>query len=101
MSTAEPPLPQHLAALALAHEVRGARCAVKRSIAVGAMTAAAIVLDPPDCTLNMSIYELLASQRRWGATRCRTFLAAADLREAKTVGSLTERQRRVLARMLR
>jgi hypothetical protein len=40
------------------------------------------------------------SQRRWGGTRCRKFLAMFRISETKTVGSLTERQRRALAAQL-
>jgi hypothetical protein len=40
------------------------------------------------------------SQRRWGQTRCRKFLAQIPMSEQKTVGSMTERQRRTLAAML-
>ena len=44
----------------------------------------------------MAIADLLLSQHRWGRTRCRRFLAAIPLTETKTVGSLTDRQRRAL-----
>ena len=37
------------------------------------------------------------SQHRWGRTRCRRFLAAIPMSETKTIGTMTERQRRALA----
>ena len=37
------------------------------------------------------------SQRRWGSTRCRKFLSRNHIVETKPVGTLTERQRRMLA----
>jgi hypothetical protein len=40
------------------------------------------------------------SQRRWGHTRCRKFLSQIPMSEQKTIGSMTERQRRTLAAML-
>jgi hypothetical protein len=40
------------------------------------------------------------SQRRWGQTRCRKFLAQIPMSERKTIGSMTDRQRRTLASML-
>ncbi len=40
------------------------------------------------------------SQRRWGNTRCRKFLARNQVSEMKKVGALTERQRRMLAEQL-
>ena len=48
----------------------------------------------------MAIADLLMSQRRWGHTRCRKFLAQIPMSENKTIGSMTERQRRTLAAML-
>ena len=46
----------------------------------------------------MAIADLLMSQHRWGRTRCRRFLAAVPMSETKTIGSMTDRQRRALAR---
>jgi hypothetical protein len=37
------------------------------------------------------------SQRRWGTTRCRKFLARYHITETKPLGALTDRQRRLLA----
>ena len=49
----------------------------------------------------MTISDLLTSQRRWGHTRCRKFLQCIPMSENKTIGSMTDRQRRALAQMLR
>ena len=48
----------------------------------------------------MAIGDLLASQRRWGSTRCRKFLAQIPMSEKKTIGSMTDRQRQRLAQLL-
>jgi hypothetical protein len=48
----------------------------------------------------MPIMDLLMSQRRWGRTRCRKFLTSIQMSETKSIGSLTERQRRTLAALL-
>ncbi|MGN6815826.1 MAG: hypothetical protein ACTHK3_07055 [Solirubrobacterales bacterium] len=45
----------------------------------------------------MTISELLTSQRRWGRTRARKFLIPLALNENKQLGTLTARQRRLLA----
>ncbi len=45
----------------------------------------------------MTISELLTSQRRWGRTRARKFLLPLSLNENKQLGTLTSRQRRLLA----
>lgn len=94
------PAPQHMRALARANEVRLARAELKRRIAHGEVAVAEVVLDSPWEAESMSIADLLMSQRRWGSTRCRKLLQTIPMSENKTVGSMTERQRRALASML-
>jgi hypothetical protein len=91
------PGPQRLRALERANAVRLARAELKRRIAEGDVAASEVILDPPDEALSWAIGELLMSQRRWGSTRCRKFLARYHLTETKPLGALTDRQRRVLA----
>jgi hypothetical protein len=92
--------PQHLQALQRANEVRLARADLKRRIAQGELSAAEIVLECPAEVVGMAVADLLMSQRRWGRTRCRRFLAAIPLAENKSIGSMTDRQRRALAMAL-
>ena len=44
----------------------------------------------------MSLSELLCSQRRWGRARSRKLLSSAATQRGQEVGTLTERQRRIL-----
>jgi len=99
-ATMTPTAPQHMRALARANEVRLARAELKRRIAQGDVTVAEIVLDSPWEAESMSITDLLMSQRRWGTTRCRKLLQTIPMTETKTVGSMTDRQRRALAAQL-
>ena len=94
------PGPQHMRALARANEVRLARAGLKRRIAHGEISVAEVVLHSPWEAESMTIADLLMSQRRWGATRCRKLLQAIPMSENKSVGSMTERQRRALADLL-
>lgn len=94
------PAPQHMRALARANEVRLARAELKRRIGQGQVTVADVVLDAPWEAESMTVSDLLMSQRRWGTTRCRKLLQAVPMSENKTVGSMTERQRRALAELL-
>jgi len=88
-------------ALAQANRVRLARAELKRQVADGETTVADIVVDCPWEAESMAIADLLLSQHRWGRTRCRRFLASIPMSETKTVGSMTERQRRALSARLR
>jgi hypothetical protein len=99
-ATATAPAPQHLRALAQANRVRLARAELKRQVAESEISVADVVLSCPWEAESMAIADLLMSQHRWGRTRCRRFLAALPMTETKTIGSMTDRQRRALAAML-
>jgi hypothetical protein len=93
--------PQYMRALERANQVRLARAELKRRIALGTTDVAEVILACPWETDSMPLGDLLMSQRRWGHTRCRKFLAQLQMSEKKTLGSLTERQRQTLVAMLR
>ena len=84
-------------ALAQANRVRLARAELKRQVADGELSVADVVLDCPWEAESMTIADLLMSQHRWGRTRCRRFLVSIPMTETKTIGSMTDRQRRALA----
>ena len=99
-AVAEARAPQHMQALAQANRVRLARAELKRQVAEGERTVAEVVLDCPWQADSMAIADLLMSQHRWGRTRCRRFLGSIPMSETKTIGSMTDRQRRELAARL-
>ena len=92
--------PQRMRALEQANKVRLARAGLKRQIALGEVSAADIILTPPEEVRTWSVSSLLLSQRRWGDTRCRKFLQRTQIIETKPIGRLTDRQRRLLAHEL-
>jgi hypothetical protein len=91
---------QRLKALQRANEVRAARAALKRQIAAGEFSAAEAILSGGAEIARMTIIELLMSQRSWGHARCRRLLRTIPLAENKTIGSMTDRQRCLLAASL-
>lgn len=92
--------PQHMRALKRANQVRLARAELKRRVSRGLVSVSDVVLDPPEEADGMTVADLLMSQRRWGATRCRKLLQLIPMSENKTIGSMTDRQRRALASLL-
>ena len=94
------PGPQHLRALERANAVRLARADLKRRVAEAEISAAEVILSSPWEAASMTVSDLLTSQKRWGSTRCRKFLQCVLIPENKTIGSMTQRQRRALAEML-
>lgn len=99
-ATIVPANPQYMRALERANQVRLARAELKRRVAGGETSVAEVILECPWEADSMAVADLLMSQRRWGQTRCRKFLSQIPMSEKKTVGSMTERQRRTLAAML-
>jgi len=91
---------QCMQALARANQVRLARAALKRDISAGRRGVTEVILESPWEAESMSLTELLCSQRRWGRARSRKLLATAALSEGKRLGTLTERQRRILVAAL-
>jgi hypothetical protein len=87
---------QCMQALARANKVRLARAALKRDVSAGRRQVTDVVLDSPWEADSMSLSELLCSQRRWGRARSRKLLSSIALSEGKRIGTLTDRQRRLL-----
>jgi hypothetical protein len=91
---------QCMEALARANKVRLARAALKRDISGDRRSITAVIMESPWEAESMSLSELLCSQRRWGRARSRKLLSSTALSEGKRVGTLTERQRRILVAAL-
>src|ERR1700690_3597785 len=83
------------AALEVANRGRFAHADVKREVGAERLSIARALEDPR--AASMSIYDLLASQRRWGSVRTTRFLEAVKIGELRRVDSLTHRQRGLLA----
>ena len=64
------------------------------------VSAAEVILSSPWEVESMTVGDLLTSQRRWGATRCRRLLQAVPISEGKQIGAMTDRQRQALAALL-
>jgi hypothetical protein len=49
----------------------------------------------------MTVSDLITIQHRWGQARCRRLLQSVPMSENKTIGSMTDRQRRTVVALLR
>lgn len=101
-------LAQRMAALQEANRVRSWRAELKRDLKAGKVRAADVLRDPPEEVLTMKVVELLLAVPKIGRWKVGRILdgSAACRREpvpispSKTVGGLSERQRRVLVECL-
>lgn len=91
---------QSMEALSVANRVRCARAVLKREVFAGQRTAASVLLQEPEEVETMTVFELLDAQRGWGKYRVRKLLAVALITEGKTIGALTDRQRKVIVDVL-
>ena len=91
---------QRLLALERANDVRLARATLKRRLRAGELAAADALRRGSRDTDTMTVADLLVSQRGWGPSRSAKLLRSLSLSEQKTLGSLTERQRVMLAAVL-
>ena len=76
------------------------RSELRTRIVTGELSPAEAILTCPSEIGGMPVAQLLASQRGWDEARSRAFLAQAAVNEDKSLGSLTERQRRAIASLL-
>ena len=91
---------QRQLALVRASHVRAARAGLKRRLRAGEVAAAEAILRCSRDTDTMTVADLLLSQRGWGPRRCSKLLRSVSVSETATLGSLTERQRVMLAAVL-
>jgi len=90
--------PQCLDALDKANEVRFHRADVKRAIREGRTTVPDVLLGELHPLMEgMRILDLLTAQPYWGLRKSRPVLAELRIGERRTLGSLTLRQRALIA----
>lgn len=91
---------QRLASLDRANAIRFYRAALKRRMRAGLVDVAALVADPAPELQTMRVEKLLRAIPGWGATKTRKVLRELRISESKTLGGLSDRQRRELAARL-
>jgi hypothetical protein len=92
------PQPQHMAALERANENRLAQNELRRAIKAREVLLAEVLLgDVPDYLRNMSGEKLARSVPRLPARLWQRWLYTANAGLGATIGSLTQRQRTLLA----
>lgn len=93
---------QHMEALAHGNRIRLKRAAVRRDIGAGRLSAIEVLESEIPLELEgWTLGKFLRAMKHWGPTRVERFLDSCSLPEKRTLGALTERQRRLLALELR
>ena len=98
MTTAPPrSTGQRLTALERANEVRSARAVLKTQIKRGLVLAVEVLRSPPEYTAKMKVVDLLLAMPKTGEVKATKVLDRCGISTSRTIGGLTERQRRELA----
>lgn len=103
-STSTPParsLVQRLDALDRANDVRIRRASLKRDLKGGRVTIYALLMDPPEWTGTMRLFDLLMAVPTLGRVKVNKALGRCQISPSKTVGGLTQRQRDEVVALLR
>ncbi len=88
--------PQQMEALRRANEIRSARAQLKRELKAGRVQIHGVLLDPPEYLQNAKVSELLLSVPKYGRVKVNKLLIQCRISPSKTLGGLSERQRREL-----
>ena len=91
---------QRREALAQANRARVQRALLKADLKRGNRSLADLITDPPAYLVSAKVLEVLMALPRYGPMRAAGLLERCHIRPRKTIGGLTERQRRKIMRAL-
>lgn len=87
-------------ALLRANAIRVMRAALKRNVLAGTASVLTVLGDPAPEVATMKVRDLLLALPKWGPQKADRLLLMARVSHAKTVGGMSERQRREVADQL-
>jgi hypothetical protein len=91
---------QYMLALARANEIRCYRANLKKDVKRGKVTAYGLIACPPEMTQTMRVFDLLLAMPHVGRVKANRWLARCRISPSKTLGGLSDRQRRELLALL-
>lgn len=94
-------LAQRREALIRANYIRTQRADLKRDIKAGRQQIHEILLDPPEWTETMKVYDLLHAVPKYGRVKVNKILQQTRISPSKTLGGMSSRQRMEIVSMLR
>lgn len=88
-------------ALAKANDIRTRRAKLKRDLKAGKAKIDELLLDPPEYLLSAKAFDVVVSVPKYGRIKANKVLTHCRIAPSKTIGGLSERQRRELVTLLR
>lgn len=89
-----------MAALARANVIRSRRAQLRRDLKAGRARIDLLLLDPPDYLATMKVSYLLQFVPGFGRVKVSKILSRCKIGPGKTVGGLSERQRRMVVEVV-
>ncbi len=88
-------------ALRRANEVRSKRAQLKKDLKSGRASITTIISEPPDFVMTAKVFDILMAVPKYGKVKATRFLNQCRISQGKTIGGLSDRQRRELLDLLR
>lgn len=92
---------QRMDALKRANEIRTKRAKLKKDLKAGRITIHGLILDPPEWLATAHLFDFLLAVPKYGRVKVNRILVQTRISPSKTVGGLSERQRREVVSYLR
>jgi hypothetical protein len=89
-------LDQRMDALQRANRVRSQRAALKGELKKGKVSIRSVLADPPDFLGTAKVVDVLMAAPKCGRVKSAKIMEQCRVSQSKTVGGLSERQRREL-----
>src|SRR5919205_1388946 len=93
-------LQQRMDALQRANIIRMRRAQLKRDLKAGRQTIHDLLLDPPDFLETAKVFDMLLAVPKYGRVKVNRVLTHCRISPSKTIGGLSQRQRRELVSYL-
>ena len=88
-------------ALQRANHIRTRRAKLKRDLKAGRQPIDDLLLAPPEYLETAKVFDLMLAVPKYGRVKVNKILSQCKISPSKTVGGLSERQRRELVAFLR
>jgi S13-like H2TH domain len=99
-NTPERSLNQRMDALQRANEIRMRRAQLKRDLKSGRRSMHELLSEPPEYVETAKVFDMLLAVPKYGRVKANKILVNCRIAPSKTIGGLSERQRRELISLL-
>src|SRR5438552_7438446 len=94
-------LTQRMEALRRANDIRTRRARLKPDLKAGRESIHTLLLEPPEYLETAKVFDLLLAVPKYGRVKVNKILSQCRISPSKTIGGLSERQRRELVAFMR